>query len=260
MEATGNDGSLVSLNFNGADITQVPSLEIFYTNTVLKSGTQIVDTIKKNDSFLLGGIRNSIYKMSSNSTPAPNQVVVQGTAGNVAEVKLFGPDNDNSGLADLIEELRLRNWLINDAKLTFYVDQDAVGFDTIPTPRRMYIHRTKTENGTVTDTQLIDILTEGQFTLGGFLQFSDDRKPDKYEFRITDHVSELLNGVIDDNQSLLIKPFNAGTDLPENVLDTIIKDYSWNPKAVMLLNHLSTNGTRKAQLRISYSVKTEDSN
>ena len=49
LEATGDEGSLVSFNFNA---TVKPSLEVYYTNTVVAGGV-IIDTIYKNDIFLL---------------------------------------------------------------------------------------------------------------------------------------------------------------------------------------------------------------
>ena len=70
LEATGDEGSLISFNFNGV---VKPSLEIYYTNTVLTAGV-IIDTIQKNDSFLLSGIRTSTYKMEDKIYPENNEV------------------------------------------------------------------------------------------------------------------------------------------------------------------------------------------
>jgi len=43
--------------------------------------------------------------------------------------------------------------------------------------------------------------------------------------------------------------------MPKVPSDTIVKPYNWNPKAVTLLNHLLSNGDRRAQLKISFSTK-----
>jgi len=57
LEATGDQGSLVSFNFNS---TVNPSIEVYYTNMVLVGGA-VLDTVYKNDSFLLSGLRAATY-------------------------------------------------------------------------------------------------------------------------------------------------------------------------------------------------------
>ena len=103
----------------------------------------------------------------------------------------------------------------------------------------------------------MDYITEGVNEVGGSLELDDLNRPDSYTFKITDYISELLSGTTNDLPSLGVKAFNP-TDIPVSAIDTIIRNYNWNPKAVMLLNHNTLNDARRAQLRISYSVKTED--
>jgi len=248
LEASGNEGSLLSLSLTG---TNTPSIEIYYTNVVtLDSDNSVIDAVNKNNSFLLGGVRNSIYKMGSSPGVTTNQIALQGTAGTMAEVKIF-----TDGLADL----RAKNWLINDASLTFYVDQDVVGFDTIASPFQLFLYKNGVNlTNDPNPSQIKDLLSEGPDGFGGRRELSDDKKPNKYNFRITDYVSDLLNGNSDYNPVLGLKVFNT-SDYPTTLIDTIVKPYNWNPKAVMLLNHLpaggTLEGTRKAQLKISYSKR-----
>ena len=239
LEATGNGGSLISFNFNNTIAQLNPSIEVYYTNTVLKAGTTIIDTIKKNTTFSLAGIRRNSFKMTDRIYPVNEEVKVQGAAGSEVKITLFD--------ATTLEELRAKDWLINDASLTFYINQDA---DTTSVPNRMYLYKNDIVNSQPVLGQIKDSYSESAF-FGGFLE-RDNGKKDRYTFRITDYISDLLSGEIDYNPSLNLKVFN-GTDLP--VSDTIFRPYSWNPKAVTLLNHSPLNGTRKAQLKISYSEK-----
>jgi hypothetical protein len=246
IQAEGNSGSLMSLDFDNASLP--PMVDIYYTNTVLRNGgTIVVDTISKNDQFNLSGIRNSEYKMTPSLPPTFNKVAVQGTAGSMAQVNILGFGQ--------LEYLRLQDWLINDATLTLYVDKTTVGSDTIATPFRLYIYKDGTDgNGEPLPTQILDALTEGTDALDGNLNLDGDRNPDNYTFKITDYISELASGELNDLQPLGIRVFNP-TDLP--LTDTIVDTYNWNPKAVMLLNHEAINGARRATLKISYSVKTQ---
>ena len=245
IQAEGNTGSLLSLDFDNTSL--IPMVDIYYTNTVLRAGgTIVVDTIKKNDQFNLGGIRNSEYKMTPNTPPTFNRVAIQGAAGSMVQVNILG-----SGQLDY---LRSQDWLINDATLTLHVDKTTVGSDTIATPFRLYIYKDgMNSNGEPVPSQILDALTEGTDALDGNLNLDDNRNPDNYTFKITDYISELASGDLNDLQPLGIKVFNP-TDLP--LTDTIVDTYNWNPKAVMLLNHEAANGARRATLKISYSVKT----
>ena len=251
IEATGNDGSLIPFNIAVSDAQLRPSIEIFYTNTVIKGGTTIIDTIRKTNTIVISNFSNSVYKMTNKVYPADKNIIIQGAAGNMAEVKLFGPDTNSNSISDQIEEIRTKNWLINDASLTFYVNQDIVKNDTVATPKSLFLYK---DNNSLAPSQVKDVFSEGPIVFGGELNVSD-KKPDSYTFKITDYISDLLNGKSDYNPPLNLKVFNS-TDLPANINDTIMKVYSWNPRAVTLLNHDKTaNGQRRSQLKISYSIK-----
>lgn len=244
LEATGDNGSVIPLNFSG---NTTPSIEVYYTNTVLsKAADTVISISMRNNSFALGGITNSAYKMSGTPLNGTDNFVVQGTAGSMANIAIF-PDG--------LDDLRAKNWLINDASLTLYVDQDIVEFDTINTPSRLFLYKNGfDENGDPNPSQIKDMLSEGPSAFGGFRERTSEKKPDKYNFRITDYVSDLLSGDSDYNPVLGLKVYNP-TSLPSLVTDTIVENYNWNPRMVTLLNHLSSNGTRRAQLKISYSIE-----
>jgi hypothetical protein len=241
IEASGNEGSLISFLLNNQNQELKPSIELRYTKTVVKGGTTIIDTIQKSNTFLLSSFSTSVYKMTEKVYPVNKNVIVQGTAGSMAEVKLFD--------AAQIQLLKNKNWLINDASLTFYVDQDIVKYDTIATPFKLFLYKEGSSK-----TQLKDLITEGNTTFGGNLIITN-KKPDYYSFKITDYVSDFLDGTSNYNPTLGLRVFNP-TDLPEIVIDTLVRNYNWNPKAVTLLNHEKTlNGERRAKLKLSYSVK-----
>mgnify|MGYP005991885127 FL=1 len=242
IEAKGNEGSLMAFNIATTNFDLKPSIEIRYTKTVLKGGSTVVDTIVKTNSFLLSNFSTSLYKMNEKVYPNDKNIIIQGTAGNMAQIEML----DNSQL----NVLKSKNWLINEASLTFYVNQDIVGQDTIQTPYKLFLYK----DG-INKAQIKDHVSEGPAIYDGKLVITD-KKPDYYRFRITDYVSDLLNGTITDNPILGLKVFNNPTDGFLNPIDTLITDHNWNPKAVTLLNHDKVlNGERRARLKISYSIK-----
>jgi len=240
IQASGNEGSLISFNLSTTNLELKPSIEIRYTKTVLKGGTTIVDTIRMANTFTLSNFSTSVYKMDEKVYPTDKNIVLQGTAGNMAQVEILA--------ASQLADLKTKEWLINDASLNFYVNQNIVGYDTISTPYRLFLYK----DG-IPASQIKDHLSEGPAVFGGNLVKTDE-KPDYYSFRITDYLSDLISGESEYNPTLGLKVFNA-TDVVLSLNDTLIRGYNWNPKAVTILNHLPSNGTRRAQLKITYSKK-----
>ena len=252
LEASGNEGSLTSFSFDNANSNLRPSIEVYYTNTVLKSGSIIVDTILKRDSFTFNGFKINKFKMEEKIYPSNNEIKIQGTAGSEATINLFGPDLNNNGIADKIEELRTNNWLINDATLTFYINQ---AVDTAFAPDRLYLYKSDNYLGYQINSQIKDAISEASFGgINGFLVRDSNGRKEKYIFKITDYVSDLLSGETNYSPKLKIKTHNA-SDSPTTGNDTIFKNFSWNPKAVTLFNSSSINGAKKSTLKISYSKK-----
>ena len=248
LEAQGAEGSLISFNFTNTVSALNPSIEVYYTNTVLANG-EVIDTIQKNNTFLLKGIRSGIYKMDDKTYPVNNEIKLQGAAGSEVEIDLFGADLDNNGVADKIEELRDKNWLINDASLTFYINQS---IDTTEIPSRLYMYRIGTDSSLPTTglSQIKDAYSENTF--GGDLERDDNGKAEKYTFRITDYISDLVSGADDFSPILKLKVHNVSDD---PISSTLFSNYNWNPKAVTLLNHDIINDDKRAVLIISYSEK-----
>ena len=271
IEATGTDGAMLPLNLSVTNNPLRPSIDIIHTSTILDASNNVVDTIAKVDSFFLGGIENSIYKTSTASNNATNTVVVQGTSGSFTDIKILGVkisnvteaanpyifslinsrNSNNDGYLSLDELVNIQNnegILINDVSLDFYINKNAVEVDTTNAPKRLFLFK----NGAV-KSQIRDILTDGPNAIGGALELSDS-KPNKYKFKITEYISYILDGGTDYLPNLGLKVFNT-TDVPSNINDTIVDTYNWNPRSVPILDHNVTDITKKARIKISYTIK-----
>ncbi len=244
IEASGNEGTLTSFSFMNTNANLVPSIEIYYTNTVLESGTIPLDTISKNNSFPLSGFKVNNFKMDDKVYPSNDQIIIQGAAGSEGKIKLFNQTD--------VDELRSKNLLINDATLTFYINQSA---DTTNVPERLYLYMSDEVLPNPNFSQIIDATSEAIFGgIGGFLVRDSDGKVEKYTFKITDYISEILSGETDNSATLKLKVYNP-TDPPASGTDVAFRNKSWNPKAVTLFNNLSSDSDKKSELTISYSEK-----
>ncbi len=167
-----------------------------------------------------------------------DRLYVQGAAGSMATINLFGIED--------LTTLRANNWLITDANLIFYIDQNALAQSNI-VPYQLFIYNYDDNE------QIRDMMTEGQSTVGGKLELDTDGNPYRYVFKITDYISELLKS---DSELLSAKlgiRVYSPSDTPANLLDNKVRDLSWNPKGVVLFGNNSSFQDKRIKLEISYS-------
>jgi len=254
IETSGEKGSLMTLAMTNATIN------IYYTNEVLTTETDEADLNEDGDTddmvnvrtpqtmtFPLQGVRASLYNRDrvgfpiENVTPNINEgdakLFVQGAAGAIAEVE-FQID---------VDEIRAKNWLVNGAFLDVYVDD----VDDENIPNQLYLYNVD-NNSTI-----LDVITEARVNgIGGILQRSENGKPLRYQFSITDYMSEILkSGSTIDIAKLAIKMYHP-TDVPQGVNDTIIKDFSWNSQGVVLKGKKldgETDYDKRIKLNIFYT-------
>ncbi|MBT8318302.1 MAG: DUF4270 domain-containing protein [Lutibacter sp.] len=238
-----NDQShIISLDMSNANMT------IYYSNDEDEGeGVDLNDNgitgeqgvrISQEYVFTLGTIRSNVFKRDDTTSKASGEdrLYVQGAAGSIAKLEILSSEN--------IVDLQNSNWLITDASLTIYVDQNASS-DIVPEQLFVYNYD---ENS-----QLLDMLTEGITSIGGSLERDDDGKPYRYVFKITDYISELLTSDEPlDLVTLGLKVYEI-TDTPSSFADTAIKNFSWSPKGVVLYGNDLNAGDKKPTFEISYA-------
>lgn len=239
---TSNKSHLISLGMTNAKmIIYYSKDEDEETDTDLNgngvNGEQNVRT-KHNYEFSFGAVKSNVFKRdyTVSHQSGEDRLYVQGAAGSIATIELFNNEN--------LSELQQNNWLINDANLIFYVDQNAASSIA---PEQLFIYNYD-EN-----LQITDVMTEGIGAVGGLLERDDEGKPYRYVFKITDYISRLLKS--DEPLDLVkigLKVYNP-SDIPTAITDVKIREYSWTPKGVVLFGHNPSFGDKKIKLNISYS-------
>lgn len=266
IEADGTQGSLMTLAMSDATIT------IYYTNTILTDETEtdlngdgdtddtdVPVRTKQTLAFSLSGIRanqyirdysqstvniNSRFTMTD-SINGEDKLYVQGASGSISVIELFkGID---------LDEIRNENWLINEANLTLYLDESS----STNVPEKLLLYRFD-ENS-----QIQDVFTEAQISgIGGNLERDEtSNEPLKYKFRITDYISNVLKSEEPlALERLGLKVFHP-TDNPNfqlGVTDTIIKDFSWIAKGVVLkgnkIYEMDLDYAKRLKLEIFYTI------
>lgn len=119
------------------------------------------------------------------SSDDAEQIALGGGLGSVATASLFED-------TEVLEALKGKPWLLNEANLTFHVDQQAVEQYNLSIPERIYVY-----NG-MTDAPLIDFAQDAsastslsKLVYGGYLTEEDESK--YYKIRITDHLRNIIS-------------------------------------------------------------------
>jgi hypothetical protein len=123
-----------------------------------------------------------------------SKIYLKGGAGTLTEIKLFAEDGEDG--QEFIDQIKAKNWIINEANLVFYVDRNTLdNVGGIIEPPRLYLYNAENK------APLINVNTEfsedrtlfGLFqNYDGIIKKSSDDKGEKYTVRITDHINNLV--------------------------------------------------------------------
>ncbi len=141
---------------------------------------------------------NAYENATGNPIVGNEKLYLKGGDGSIAFIDLFGGENSAE-----LEALRVNaisnNWLINEANLVFYVDQDAMS-STVD-PNRVYLYDSK-NNRPIADYYFDTFQNNSKpkyskIAYNGIVQLTGDaddtnRKGIKYKIRITEHIKNVL--------------------------------------------------------------------
>tara|TARA_B110000211_G_scaffold122796_1_gene141668 strand:+ start:12461 stop:14047 length:1587 start_codon:yes stop_codon:yes gene_type:complete len=191
-----------------------------------------------------------------------SSLYVRGGEGIVTIIDLFGEDLDGNEIADELDVMRQEEWLINDANLIFYVDQDKM-VGGASEPERLLIYDSKNAlvladyglDPTITD--LPGVALSGHL---GILDRGTDENGDFYKIRLTHHISSLVHKDSTNNPLALIVTQNvlAGgfRDLedPEAVgIDKIPSGSVLGHEGTILHGNTSAIEEKRLKLQIYYT-------
>ncbi|BAO54725.1 DUF4270 domain-containing protein [Nonlabens marinus] len=214
-----NDGMLAYLNLNDAAITLYYNSDILDLNDsngngrtddffnidssfkINLAGTKVVLTESNVPQQTQAAISNSF-----NPIEGSERLYINGGAGAITLIDLFGPDNDNDGEADALTLLKSKNVLVNEANLEFYVDKAQVTAGS-KEPERILIY------DFVTGRYLLDFepsgtgITSNINHLGRLeVESNGDRR---YKIRLTNHISQVLQDNLPNNRLAVVVSQNV---------------------------------------------------
>jgi len=94
----------------------------------------------------------------------------------------------------------------------------------------------------------------GSEVFGGNLLYDDEGKPEKYKFRITNYITRVIKGDEPVALSKMALKNYLVTDEPDGaILDTIVQNWNWTPKGIVLHGNRPADNDKRIKLEIFYS-------
>lgn len=262
-EALSDQGNLSILDLTNA------SIEIVYEEDDDDDGERVESTFN----LSLGGINVNTFEnnfpseientLNNPNTSGEANLYLKGGAGAMTVIELFGDDSSGNSVPDELEDLRSKEWIINEANLTFKVNKSAVSGGSTE-PERIFLY--DLNNNTVlldyqldNNTPASDILNYKTSHLGRLERDANDNG-ESYKLRITNHLSNLINKdstnvklglVVSQNINVISSQALQNTMPPgiENIPTTSVI----SPEGTVLHGSNPDNSDNKIKLNIFYT-------
>lgn len=199
QDAATGSGSLMSLNFSKGDVTIYYKQDIINNDTAIppkKEMKTFVMNMTGNTVNLLNNTDNTVYAAAAsnpnNYQTNANTLYLKGGQGSKAYVELFSNPGE-------LAALKAKNVLVNDASLTFTVDQTNMT-DKYRHPQRIYIFDAD-NNKPVLDYYVDNSVNAANFKLNKYI-YSGIKQVNKtantiiYKVRITEFVNKILKETV----------------------------------------------------------------
>ena len=241
------------------------NMTIYYTNDIIrdegadedlndngiKGEKDVVVRTKQSMIFRFSGVRAGKYIRdynipeirealdNPNLTLGEKKLYIHGAGGSETIINIF-PNLDD------LDDLKSKEWLINEANLTIYLEGNQ---KEVPTKLFLYNYDYKSK---IKDQYSFNF---GPEIFGGLLEYDSEGEPEKYKFRITKYIMDLIEKEDDLQESpkLALRNFVSSDGFDPQVLDTLSRDYNWIPKGVILKGNLPESDKKRIKLEIYYS-------
>lgn len=197
-----------------------------------------------------------------NTITGNENLFIRGGDGIISVLELFGEDSDANGVPDELELLRAKKWLINEANLIFYVNQDLMPGGTNE-PERILIYDLKNNN------VLVDYLMDPTGAMPplnavtthlGRLDRGSDGKGNFYKLRITNHISNLISkdstnvplGIVV-SQNVINRTTQKLFEVMEPSIETVPSSDVVSHEGTILYGNAAADPEKRLKLQIYYT-------
>jgi hypothetical protein len=265
-----SDDLLMILDYSNSKIKINYDYDVYNDNgTPDDTSDDSVEKENKDFEILLSGNQLNLFNKDNYSQEILDNVnnsenlskgYLKGGEGFMLELDLFTENNGEN----ILNEIRSKGWLINEANLTVYVDQTTINsYGGLIEPARLYLYNIEDQ------TPLIDYFLDNstgnkesdkKINHDGLLEYQSDKKGLKYKIRISEHIKNIVrNDSISPKLGLVVTSSienSQNLDLRENYsLSKIPISSAINPLGTVIYgpNPESENFDKRLRLEIYYT-------
>ena len=265
-----SDDLLMILDYSNSKIKINYDYDVYNDNgTTDDTSDDSVEKENKDFEILLSGNQLNLFYKDNYSQEILDNVnnsenlskgYLKGGEGFMLELDLFTENNGEN----ILNEIRSKGWLINEANLTVYVDQTTINsYGGLIEPARLYLYNIEDQ------TPLIDYFIDNstgnkesdkKINHDGLLEYQSDKKGLKYKIRISEHIKNIVrNDSISPKLGLVVTSSienSQNLDLRENYsLSKIPISSAINPLGTVIYgpNPESENFDKRLRLEIYYT-------
>lgn len=258
------------LDYDNARIKITYEYDVYNdNNTTDDTSDDIIEKAEKDFEILLAGNQINLIKKGNFIQPILDNIILsenlktgylKGGQGAILELDLF---TENNGV-NILDEIRSKGWLINEANLTVYIDQKSIrSYGGLVEPSRLYLYDMETQ------TPLIDYFvdnTTGQkesdkkINHDGLIQYDSDKEGVKYKIRISEHIKNIIrNDSISNKLGLVVSSSidnSQNLELRDNIdLNVIPITSAINPLGTIIYgpNPDQENYDKRLRLELYYT-------
>lgn len=256
LPATPNSGT-----FLGLDIAQA-NIDITYEYDDPEGG---VDPIVNNIQILFSGNRVNTLTNNISYTEDVDKIYLKGGESAMARIDLFNPNSDDDRTSVELTDIQAEaeEWLINEANLEFYVDQNTFATaDNSAEPERIFLYdidNNKVLSDYIADLSISNTSLNSKLNHLGRLERNDSGKGIKYKINITQHINNIIKNdstnvklgvVISNNVNILgSSDIKNSTVNPNSILSSSVTSH----RGTVIHNENSSDPDKKLKLNIHYT-------
>ncbi|APG60598.1 DUF4270 domain-containing protein [Christiangramia salexigens] len=259
-ETNNTAGNLILFNLANNDA----EISLYYTHEIEDEDDGLVRKRGSFDLKFTGGNRFNVYKgefpdnilqeiEAQDENSGSSNLYLKSQEGSMAVIELFEDEAE-------FEELKQNNWLINEANLTFYINQDALG--EVVEPERLMLYDLD-NNSVLIDYAIDPTATESspansRLTYSGKIERGEDGNGQFYKIRITEHINRVLNSDADNVKLGLVITGNINNASFSAVrridgVERVPAASLLTPRGTVLYGDAASDEDKRLKLRIYYT-------
>ena len=272
-----SDPLLMILNFNEAEVRLVYDYQKYDKNdTDDDTSDDVIEAeeskflLKMDTGYKINSFKHEAYpayisNKINDTVNNPETVFLKGGEGIMAEIELF---KNNEG-EDILEEIRAKEWLVNEANISLYIDKDILSsIGGIIEPSRLYLYDL---NGKA---PLIDYFidqssgskrSDNKIYHGGLIELDEDKNGLMYKIKISEHIKNVIRKDSTNIKLGLVVSSDINDSMNTEILNSDFMTYTpqgsaINPLGTVLIgpNPSEKNYDKRMRLNLFYTEINND--